>query len=58
MQSENKARMHEEKKKKIPSYTIDELKVSLEEAHSQMNEHDPVAETPQLEVSLKTNEEE
>jgi len=29
VQSENKARMHEEKKKKeIPSYTIDELKVS------------------------------
>ena len=38
--------------------TIDELKVSLEEAHSQMNEHDPAAETPQLEVSLKSNEEE
>ena len=29
VQSENKARMHEEKKKKeIPSYTLDELKVS------------------------------
>tara|TARA_B100001250_G_scaffold148226_1_gene126986 strand:+ start:8051 stop:10558 length:2508 start_codon:yes stop_codon:yes gene_type:complete len=38
--------------------TIDELKVSLEEAHSQMNEHDPVAETPQVEVLLKSNEEE
>jgi len=38
--------------------TVDELKVSLEEAHSQMNEHDPAAETPQIEVSLKSNEEE
>ena len=29
VQSENKARMHEKKKKKeIPSYTLDELKVS------------------------------
>ena len=29
VQSSNKARMHEEKKKKeIPSYTLDELKVS------------------------------
>ena len=28
VQSENKARIHEAKKKKIPSYTLDELKTS------------------------------
>ena len=28
VQSENKARMHEEKEKKTPSYTLDELKIS------------------------------